>query len=56
MIAENGGIDVVLQCISDTGMQNNKAAAIALCSLLSKVSALFKPDPFRLILIYLQLE
>ncbi|CAN6482877.1 unnamed protein product [Victoria cruziana] len=39
MIAENGGIDVVLQCISDTGMQNNKAAAIALCSLLSKLAA-----------------
>ncbi|KAF3773352.1 Armadillo repeat-containing protein 6 [Nymphaea thermarum] len=39
MIAENSGIDVVLQCISDTGMQNNKAAAIALCSLLSKLAA-----------------
>ncbi|XP_058088585.1 uncharacterized protein LOC131235417 [Magnolia sinica] len=37
-IAECGGIDVVLQCIDDSGAQNNKAVASACCSLLSKLA------------------
>ncbi|KAF6162623.1 hypothetical protein GIB67_003169 [Kingdonia uniflora] len=37
-IADNGGIDVVLQCIDDSGVQNNDTAARACCSLLSKLA------------------
>ncbi|KAF8410007.1 hypothetical protein HHK36_002527 [Tetracentron sinense] len=37
-IAEDGGIDAVLQCIDDSGTQNNKAVARACCSLLSKLA------------------
>ncbi|RWR92503.1 armadillo repeat-containing protein 6 isoform X1 [Cinnamomum micranthum f. kanehirae] len=36
-IAECGGIDAVLQCLDDSGEQNNKAVAKACCSLLSKL-------------------
>ncbi|KAK1313385.1 hypothetical protein QJS10_CPA06g02124 [Acorus calamus] len=37
-IADNGGIDVILQCIDDNGDLNNKAAVKACCSLLSKLA------------------
>ncbi|XXG86548.1 hypothetical protein AAC387_Pa11g1419 [Persea americana] len=37
-IAECGGIDAVLQCLDDSGEQNNKAVAKACCSLLSKLA------------------
>ncbi|XP_068640990.1 uncharacterized protein [Aristolochia californica] len=37
-IAEYGGIDAILHCIDDTSKQNNKAAAKACCSLLSKLA------------------
>jgi armadillo repeat-containing protein 6 len=36
-ISENGGIDVLLQCIDGAGEQKNKAVARSCCSLLSKV-------------------
>lgn len=36
-IAENGGIDALLNCIDDSGAQGNKVAAKVCCSLLSKV-------------------
>jgi hypothetical protein len=36
-IAEKGGIDVVLNCIDDSGEQGNKEVAKVCCSLLSKV-------------------
>lgn len=36
-IADNGGIDVFLQIIDDSGGQGNKTVAKAFCSLLSKV-------------------
>ncbi|AQK75132.1 ARM repeat superfamily protein [Zea mays] len=35
-ISENGGIDVLLQCIDGAGEQKNKAVARSCCSLLSK--------------------
>lgn len=37
-IADNGGIDVFLQIIDDSGGQGNKTVAKAFCSLLSKVA------------------
>ncbi|XP_010268566.1 PREDICTED: armadillo repeat-containing protein 6 isoform X2 [Nelumbo nucifera] len=37
-IAENDGIDAILQCIDDSGEQNNKTVARAFCSLLSKLA------------------
>lgn len=36
-IAENGGIDALLQCIDESGEQGNKTVARVCCSLLSKV-------------------
>ena len=36
-VSHVGGIDVILRCLDDSGMQGNSAAAKALCSLLSKV-------------------
>lgn len=36
-IAENGGIDAILQCIDHSGEQSNKDAAKVCCSLLGKV-------------------
>lgn len=36
-ISSKGGIDVILQCIDDSSVYNNKAVAKACCSLLSKV-------------------
>ncbi|AQK75133.1 ARM repeat superfamily protein [Zea mays] len=38
-ISENGGIDVLLQCIDGAGEQKNKAVARSCCSLLSKLAA-----------------
>ncbi|KAJ7946029.1 Armadillo repeat-containing protein 6 [Quillaja saponaria] len=35
-IAESGGIDAVLRCIDDSGLQGNKTVARVFCSLLSK--------------------
>ncbi|KAH7679597.1 Cytochrome c-like domain-containing protein [Dioscorea alata] len=35
-ISSKGGIDVILQCIDDSSVYNNKAVAKACCSLLSK--------------------
>ncbi|KAJ4833589.1 hypothetical protein Tsubulata_009203 [Turnera subulata] len=37
-IAESGGIDVMLQCIDDSGEQGNKIVARTCCSLLSKLA------------------
>ncbi|KAL5992673.1 hypothetical protein ACLOJK_013592 [Asimina triloba] len=37
-IADCGGIDAVLKCIDDSGVQNNKTIAKACCSLLSKLA------------------
>lgn len=37
-IAENGGLDVVLQCIDDSGNQRNKALAKTSCSLLTQLA------------------
>ncbi|KAH6825934.1 ARM repeat superfamily protein [Perilla frutescens var. hirtella] len=37
-ISQIGGIDVILRCVDDSGVQGNSAAAKALCSLLSKVA------------------
>ncbi|XP_057965199.1 uncharacterized protein LOC131155801 isoform X2 [Malania oleifera] len=37
-IAENGGIDAVLRCIDDSGLQRNRTVARACCSLLSKLA------------------
>ncbi|XP_077224852.1 ARM repeat superfamily protein [Tasmannia lanceolata] len=37
-IAECGGIDALLQCIDDSGEQNNKGVARASCSLLCKLA------------------
>lgn len=36
-ISENGGIDVLLKCIDEAGVQKNKVIAKSCCSLLSKV-------------------
>lgn len=36
-IAENGGIDALLQCVDHSGEHGNKTAARVCCSLLSKV-------------------
>lgn len=36
-VAESGGIDALLQCIDDSGLQGNKTVARICCSLLSKV-------------------
>ncbi|WVZ73523.1 hypothetical protein U9M48_021820 [Paspalum notatum var. saurae] len=38
-ISENGGIDVLLQCIDEAGEQKNKVIARSCCSLLSKLAA-----------------
>nr|CAB3448031.1 unnamed protein product [Digitaria exilis] len=38
-ISENGGIDVLLQCIGEAGEQKNKVIARSCCSLLSKLAA-----------------
>lgn len=38
-ISENGGIDVLLQCIDEAGVQKNKVIARSCCSLLSKLAA-----------------
>ncbi|KAF8729851.1 hypothetical protein HU200_017308 [Digitaria exilis] len=38
-ISENGGIDVLLQCIGEAGEQKNKVIAKSCCSLLSKLAA-----------------
>lgn len=38
-ISENGGIDVLLQCIDEAGEQKNKVVARSCCSLLSKLAA-----------------
>jgi len=38
-ISENGGIDVLLQCIDEAGQQKNKVIARSCCSLLSKLAA-----------------
>ncbi|KAK3155355.1 hypothetical protein QOZ80_2BG0202150 [Eleusine coracana subsp. coracana] len=38
-ISENGGIDVLLQCIDEAGEQKNKVTAKSCCSLLSKLGA-----------------
>uniref|UniRef100_A0A0A9D7C3 LRRK2 ARM repeat domain-containing protein n=1 Tax=Arundo donax TaxID=35708 RepID=A0A0A9D7C3_ARUDO len=38
-ISENGGIDVLLQCIDEAGDQKNKVIARSCCSLLSKLAA-----------------
>lgn len=38
LVADCGGIDAVLQCIDDSGEQNNKTVARACCSLLSKLA------------------
>ncbi|KAG6408891.1 hypothetical protein SASPL_131917 [Salvia splendens] len=37
-VSHVGGIDVILRCLDDSGMQGNSAAAKALCSLLSKLA------------------
>ncbi|KAL0356793.1 UNVERIFIED_CONTAM: hypothetical protein Scaly_1365000 [Sesamum calycinum] len=37
-IAYNGGIDVILRCVDDSGIQGNSAVARACCSLLSKLA------------------
>lgn len=37
-ISHIGGIDVILRCVDDSGVQGNSAAAKALCSLLSKLA------------------
>jgi len=37
-IAENGGLDVVLQCIDDSGNQRNKALAKTSCALLTQLA------------------
>ncbi|KAM0871379.1 hypothetical protein ACQ4PT_039426 [Festuca glaucescens] len=37
-ISENGGIDVLLQCIDEAGVQKNKVIAKSCCSLLSKLA------------------
>ncbi|XP_051192430.1 uncharacterized protein [Lolium perenne] len=37
-ISENGGIDVLLQCIDEAGIQKNKLIAKSCCSLLSKLA------------------
>ncbi|KAL8060533.1 hypothetical protein ABFX02_02G030800 [Erythranthe guttata] len=37
-IAYSGGIDVILQCIDDSGLQRNDEVARACCSLLSKLA------------------
>ncbi|ERM96823.1 hypothetical protein AMTRI_Chr04g246990 [Amborella trichopoda] len=37
-IAESGGLDVVLQCIDDSGARNDKAVAKACCTLLCKLA------------------
>ncbi|TVU28614.1 hypothetical protein EJB05_20137 [Eragrostis curvula] len=38
-ISDNGGIDVLLQCIDEAGEQKNKVIAKSCCSLLSKLAA-----------------
>ncbi|RCV08462.1 hypothetical protein SETIT_1G328700v2 [Setaria italica] len=38
-ISENGGTDVLLQCIDEAGEQKNKVIAKSCCSLLSKLAA-----------------
>ncbi|KAG2654217.1 hypothetical protein PVAP13_1NG470800 [Panicum virgatum] len=38
-ISENGGINVLLQCIDEAGQQKNKVIARSCCSLLSKLAA-----------------
>ncbi|XP_062221924.1 uncharacterized protein LOC133921171 [Phragmites australis] len=38
-ISENGGIDVLLQCIDEAGEHKNKVIARSCCSLLSKLAA-----------------
>ncbi|KAK6136853.1 hypothetical protein DH2020_029408 [Rehmannia glutinosa] len=38
-VANSGGIDVVLRCLDDSGVQGNDAVARACCSLLSKVKS-----------------
>lgn len=40
-ISHVGGIDVILRCIDDSGVQCNGTAAKSLCSLLSKVQSEF---------------
>ncbi|KAK6135686.1 hypothetical protein DH2020_030563 [Rehmannia glutinosa] len=37
-VANSGGIDVVLRCLDDSGVQGNDAVARACCSLLSKLA------------------
>uniref|UniRef100_A0A453PLN2 Armadillo repeat-containing protein 6 n=1 Tax=Aegilops tauschii subsp. strangulata TaxID=200361 RepID=A0A453PLN2_AEGTS len=37
-ISENGGIDVLLKCIDEAGVQKNKVIAKSCCSLLSKLA------------------
>lgn len=37
-VAENGGIDALLRCIDDSGLQGNKTVARICCSLLSKLA------------------
>ncbi|KAL2254678.1 armadillo repeat-containing protein 6 [Sesamum indicum] len=37
-IAHNGGIDVILRCVDDSGVQGNSAVARTCCSLLSKLA------------------
>ncbi|XP_078157354.1 ARM repeat superfamily protein [Carex rostrata] len=38
-ISEKGGIDVILQCIDESGQQGNRVIAKSCCSLLSKLAA-----------------